>query len=55
MEHHADDLPWRAYAPKTVHVNVLRNGLLDMADLKNKLEEYKDSIALVAGLYILLV
>jgi cysteine desulfurase/selenocysteine lyase len=48
MEHHADDLPWRAFAPKTVHVNITEDGQLDMQDLDAKLEEYKDKVALVA-------
>ena len=37
-----------AYAPKTVHVDVLADGQLDFNDFKSKLEEFKGQIALVA-------
>jgi selenocysteine lyase/cysteine desulfurase len=47
MEHHSNDLPWRMRAP-VIHINVDKNGRLDMDDLKNKLEEYKNKIGLVS-------
>jgi len=47
MEHHSNDLPWRVRT-QTVHLEVDNKGRLDMDYLKNKLEEYKDRVRLVA-------
>ncbi len=47
MEHHSNDLPWRATAG-TVHVDVDRDGRLDMADLQAKLARHRESVRLVA-------
>ena len=48
MEHHSNDLPWRYFSPKTVHVKSLPDGRLDMQDLKEKLKFYNNRIALVS-------
>jgi cysteine desulfurase/selenocysteine lyase len=47
MEHHSNDLPWRA-ATRTLHVALTPDGRLDENDYDAKLEEYGDHIALVA-------
>lgn len=47
MEHHSNDLPWRA-AGRTVHVDVDELGRLDLNDLKAKLARYRDVVRLVA-------
>jgi cysteine desulfurase / selenocysteine lyase len=47
MEHHANDLPYRAVA-NVVHVDVTPTGELDEADFERKLNEYNGRIALVA-------
>jgi selenocysteine lyase/cysteine desulfurase len=47
MEHHSNDLPWRA-ATHTIHVNLTSDGQLDEADFDAKLHAYKDHLALVA-------
>lgn len=47
MEHHSNDLPWRYYG-KVVHIELDDEGKLDMADLKSKLDYYKDRVALFA-------
>jgi cysteine desulfurase / selenocysteine lyase len=47
MEHHANDLPYRAVA-NVVHVDVTPTGELDEADFERKLKEYNGRIALVA-------
>jgi len=47
MEHHSNDLPWRK-AAKTVHVNILPDGRLDLMDYDAKLAEFGDRVALVA-------
>ena len=47
MEHHSNDLPWRA-AAHTVHVDIDPLGRLDMDDLRAKLGRYRDSVAVVA-------
>ncbi len=47
MEHHSNDLPWRMRAP-VVHVDVDKNGRLDMDDLKGKLKDYSSKIGLVS-------
>ncbi|MFZ6027110.1 MAG: aminotransferase class V-fold PLP-dependent enzyme [Chloroflexota bacterium] len=47
MEHHSNDLPWRA-AAYTVHVGLLPDGRLDEADFDAQLEKYAGHVALVA-------
>jgi cysteine desulfurase/selenocysteine lyase len=46
MEHHSNDLPWRART-HTVHVGLLADGRLDEADFDAKLEQYGERLALV--------
>lgn len=47
MEHHSNDLPWRA-ATKTVHIKLTPDGLLDEADFELQLSRYASRLALVA-------
>lgn len=47
MEHHSNDLPWRAVA-KTIHVKIKSNGQLDQTDFKEQLNRYGPRVALVA-------
>lgn len=47
MEHHSNDLPWRAQAT-TIHVEVDNAGFLDIDDLKAKLLKYGHKVKLVA-------
>jgi len=47
MEHHSNDLPWRA-ATQTIHVKLTADGQLDEADYDAQLEKYAHQIALVA-------
>lgn len=47
MEHHSNDLPWRAVG-QVVHVNLLPDGRLDESDFDQKLAAYQGQIALVA-------
>ena len=47
MEHHSDDLPWRA-AGKVVHVRLTADGQLDMDDFDDQLARYADRVAVVA-------
>jgi selenocysteine lyase/cysteine desulfurase len=47
MEHHSNDLPWRAVA-KVVHVGLDERGALDEADFDRKLAEYQGRVKLVA-------
>jgi selenocysteine lyase/cysteine desulfurase len=47
MEHHSNDLPWRARA-EVLHANVLADGSLDMQDFTEKLKKYSGRIKLVA-------
>jgi cysteine desulfurase / selenocysteine lyase len=47
MEHHSNDLPWRA-AAYTVHVGLTPDGHLDEADYDAQLERYAGQVALVA-------
>jgi cysteine desulfurase/selenocysteine lyase len=47
MEHHSNDLPWRAVA-NTIHAKLTATGRLDEPDFEAKLESYADRIALVA-------
>lgn len=47
MEHHSNDLPWRAITP-TIHINLTPDGRLDENDFNLKLEQYGEQVALVA-------
>ncbi len=47
MEHHSNDLPWRA-ATKTIHVALTPDGRLDEGDFETKLASYGSRLALVA-------
>ncbi len=47
MEHHSNDLPWRAKA-HVLHAGLLPDGALDMQDFQAKLEQYSGRIKLVA-------
>jgi cysteine desulfurase / selenocysteine lyase len=47
MEHHSNDLPWRAVA-QTVHVRLTPDGRLDEADFNEQLRQYAGHVALVA-------
>lgn len=46
MEHHSNDLPWRA-AAEVVHVGMLYDGRLDLDEFDAALKEYADRVALV--------
>ncbi|HZU87251.1 MAG TPA: aminotransferase class V-fold PLP-dependent enzyme, partial [Anaerolineaceae bacterium] len=47
MEHHSNDLPWRA-AAHVVHIHVLPDGQLDEAHFDQLLQAYAGRVALVA-------
>jgi cysteine desulfurase/selenocysteine lyase len=47
MEHHSNDLPWRA-ASQVIHVKLTPDGRLDEQDFDQQLNRYADQIALVA-------
>jgi cysteine desulfurase/selenocysteine lyase len=47
MEHHSNDLPWRA-ATKVIHVRLTPGGELDEADFDTQLSRYAEEVALVA-------
>lgn len=47
MEHHSNDLPWRANAREVVHIKLHPDGRLDMADFEARLAQYADRVALV--------
>ena len=47
MEHHSNDLPWRAVSD-TLHVGLTAEGRLDEADFDAKLAHYGSRVALVA-------
>ncbi len=47
MEHHSNDLPWRAVA-KVIHIKVTAEGRLDEADFDSQMERYAGRVALVA-------
>ncbi|MCG8608651.1 aminotransferase class V-fold PLP-dependent enzyme [bacterium] len=47
MEHHSNDLPWRARA-KVIHIEIDEQGRLDENDLIRCLNEYKGQVALFA-------
>lgn len=46
MEHHSNDLPWRAVA-RTLHVNVIGDGELDIQDLESLLKQNRGKVKLV--------
>ena len=48
MEHHSNDLPWRAATVNVVHVRSLPDGRLDEADFDEKLNLYQNQVALAA-------
>lgn len=47
LEHHSNDLPWRAVT-NTVHVRLTPDGRLDEADFDAQMERYAGQVALVA-------
>jgi cysteine desulfurase/selenocysteine lyase len=47
MEHHSNDLPWRA-AAQVIHIKLTPNGHLDLDDFETQLEKNADRVALVA-------
>ena len=47
LEHHSNDLPWRARA-RTVHVRACADGSLDDEDLDIRLRQYAGRVALLA-------
>ena len=47
MEHHSNDLPWRAATP-VIHVRLTPDGQLDEGDFDTQLSKYGNQIALVA-------
>jgi cysteine desulfurase/selenocysteine lyase len=47
MEHHSNDLPWRAVA-NVVHVPLTPDGRLDEGNFSEALQRYSDRVALVA-------
>lgn len=47
MEHHSNDLPWRAVA-QVIHVGLTQEGELDEKDFDKNLNQYGNQIALVA-------
>ena len=48
MEHHSNDLPWRAHAEEVVHIRLHPDGRLDLSDFEAKLSDYADRVALVS-------
>ncbi len=47
MEHHSNDLPWRAQA-RVIHIAVGKQGELDIADARRLFDEYGDRVKLLA-------
>jgi cysteine desulfurase/selenocysteine lyase len=47
LEHHSNDLPWRASA-HTVHIRLTPEGKIDEQDFDDQLEKYAGRVALVA-------
>lgn len=47
MEHHSNELPWRKVG-KVIHVQLLRDGMVDKQDLYGKLKQYKGQVQIVA-------
>ena len=48
MEHHSNDLPWRASSAQVIHVNLTPDGRLDEVDFDTQLEKYAGEVILVA-------
>jgi len=49
MEHHSNDLPWRANPhAKVIHIHTTPDGHLNLEDYQSKLKEYGPQVALVA-------
>jgi len=46
MEHHSNDLPWRAQA-EVIHIGLHPDGQLDLDDFESLLAKYADRVALV--------
>ena len=46
MEHHSNDLPWRAHA-QVLYADIQEDGALDLEDLEQKLKQYHGKIKLV--------
>jgi len=47
LEHHSNDLPWRA-AAHTVHIRLTPEGRIDLADYEAQLDAYAGRVALVS-------
>jgi selenocysteine lyase/cysteine desulfurase len=47
MEHHSNDLPWRAQV-EVVHIGLLPDGRLDLDDFETQLEKFSNRVALVS-------
>jgi selenocysteine lyase/cysteine desulfurase len=47
MEHHSNDLPWRA-ATRTLHIKLTPDGRLDEDDFDANLQSYGNQVALIA-------
>jgi selenocysteine lyase/cysteine desulfurase len=47
MEHHSNDLPWRAWA-KTIHISLSPEGALNETEFEEAIREFRDRLALVA-------
>ena len=47
MEHHSNDLPWRA-ATEVIHIGLTTDGHLDEAEFDARLAQFADRVALVA-------
>jgi selenocysteine lyase/cysteine desulfurase len=47
MEHHSNDLPWRAWA-KTIHISLSPEGALNETEFEVAIREFRDRLALVA-------
>ncbi|MEJ2759722.1 MAG: aminotransferase class V-fold PLP-dependent enzyme [Anaerolineales bacterium] len=48
LEHHSNDLPWRANAAEVVHVGLHPDGSLDLGQFEEALSTYADRVALVS-------
>jgi cysteine desulfurase/selenocysteine lyase len=47
MEHHSNDLPWRART-RVLYAGLLEDGSLDLADLEHKLADHRGQVKVVA-------
>jgi cysteine desulfurase/selenocysteine lyase len=47
MEHHSNELPWRKFA-NVIHVGLDADGMVDIGDLDDKLDQYAGQVQLVA-------